>query len=659
MEKAEAKAVKLCVSAALERQRSRLAASLEIPVIIIPEIQNSEQYNLLIGEIFDTLLSIQNYYQILDDPSTTTDQFSETLKLISEHLLIVSATMQAVYNFENGNPEEYAQWTGYFRNLCLSISKIIEVNEAYADDNSDNAPFLGKLAAFITELDGLAKNNNEISNGIKKFGKNGTDPSVEHIADWVIANCEIVDESDLSDPVKEWDRKLCAKKYFESDPNSKFHEALDESSKIVVKKAVGYGTGLVGGSIGAIFKDCGILISEGISQGVTAGIDMIFDIFVIEDTGEIGLFVGKVGNGEEVELPAGSHDIIYGFENDQERAIVREVPVTKDSSTTVNVSSGDVGAYVPVSITGKIPDTGQTTSYTDTFGEDSDYTINPQSYTKLNANGIALDDSATEWTMVQDNVTGLMWEVKTDDGGIHDKDDTYNGQEAQDNFIAQLNNENFGGHSDWRLPTVLELSMLLNTGKNWSSGPTINTEFFQNTIPHYYLAFTPSAVDPEVLSWIVYFGGGSVYVGYKHNDYYVRAVRGGSETFQELVDNGDGTVADIKTGLMWQQADAGTMTWTDALNYCENLQLANNNDWRLPNRNELQSLVDYSKLDPAINTVKFPDTNSYYWSSTTMVDNNLQNHAWSVNFAWGHLYSGVYFVDKSTGNYVRAVRNIQ
>lgn len=309
--------------------------------------------------------------------------------------------------------------------------------------------------------------------------------------------------------------------------------------------------------------------------------------------------------------------------------------------------------------TGKIPDTGQTTSYTDTFGEDSDYTINPQSYTKLNANGIALDDSATEWTMVQDNVTGLMWEVKTDDGGIHDKDDTYNGQEAQYNFIAQLNNENFAGHSDWRLPMVLELSMLLNTGKNWSSGPTINTEFFQNTIPNYYLAFTPSAVDPEVLSWIVHFGGGSVYVGYKHNDYYVRAVRGGSETFQELVDNGDGTVTDIKTGLMWQQADAGTMTWTDALNYCENLQLANNNDWRLPNRNELQSLVDYSKLDPAIDTVKFPDTNSYYWSSTTMVDNNLQNHAWSVNFAWGHLYSGVYFVDKSTGNYVRAVRGGQ
>lgn len=446
----------------------------------------------MIGKIFDTLLTIQSYYQILDDPLTTAYQFSETLKLISKHLLIVYANMQAMYNFENENPEEYAQWTGYFRNFCLAISKITGVNEAYADDYSDNIPFIGRLAASVLGLGDLAKKNYEGSTEIEKFAEDGTDPSVTHIAGWVIMR-ECLEEADLDDPFKKEDRKNCAVLYQHENPDSTFHESRKDASKIIVKKLVGQGTGLIGGGIGAIFNDYGILISEGISQGVTVAIDMIFDIFVIEDTGETGLFIGEVENGEEVELPDGSHDIIYGFENDQERAIVREVPVTKDSFTTVNVSSGDVGDYVPVSITGKIPDTGQTTSYTDTFGEDSDYTINPQFYTKLNANGIALDDSATEWTIVQDNVTGLMWEVKTDDGGIHDKDDTYNGQEAQDNFIAQLNNENFGGHSDWRLPTVLELSMLLNTGKNWSSGPTINTEFFQNTIPQYYLAFTPIA----------------------------------------------------------------------------------------------------------------------------------------------------------------------
>ncbi|MFH0730031.1 MAG: hypothetical protein V2B19_27275 [Pseudomonadota bacterium] len=70
---------------------------------------------------------------------------------------------------------------------------------------------------------------------------------------------------------------------------------------------------------------------------------------------------------------------------------------------------------------GKIPDTGQTISYTETFGEDSDYSVNPLSYTKLDANGNVLPDSASScWAMVKDNMTGLVWVNKTEDGSIHD-----------------------------------------------------------------------------------------------------------------------------------------------------------------------------------------------------------------------------------------------
>ena len=54
------------------------------------------------------------------------------------------------------------------------------------------------------------------------------------------------------------------------------------------------------------------------------------------------------------------------------------------------------------------------------------------------------------------------------------------------------------------------------------------------------------------------------------------------------IDNGDGTVTDNGTGLMWQQATApGTYTWEQALVYCENLDLANHTDWRLPTVKEL------------------------------------------------------------------------
>ena len=57
--------------------------------------------------------------------------------------------------------------------------------------------------------------------------------------------------------------------------------------------------------------------------------------------------------------------------------------------------------------------------------------------------------------MVRDNVTGLIRKVKTDDGSVHDKDNTYTWDDAQSVFIAELNSANFGGgDSDWRLPTI-------------------------------------------------------------------------------------------------------------------------------------------------------------------------------------------------------------
>ena len=645
MEEAEADVLKFCVLTALDAY-----AIFEIPAIVIPTILNNAQYDLLIEEIFNDLLTIQGYYQILGVPPTTAEQFSETLKLISEHLLLVYAKMQAIYYFETGPPEEQANWSKPIRKLFIAISKIVCANEAYADDNSNNTSFLGKLAGFLSGLGGLAVKNSEISNEIEKFGKDGTDPSVEHIADWVVANCGIVDESELSNPAYEWERKLCAKKYFETEPSSKYHEALDEASKIVVKKLEGQGTGLVGGGIGAIFQDSGVLISEGVSQGVSAGLDMFIDIFVIGDTGETGLLIGKVENGEEVEFPTGTHDIIYTFDDDQERAIVKEIPVEKGTSKTVDAVSGSVGAYVEIAVTGKIPDTGQTTSYTDTFGEDSDYTINPQSYTKLDASGNVLDDSAIEWAMVKDNVTRLIWEVKTDDSGIHDKDNTYTRQDAQDVFIAQLNADNYGGHSDWRLPTVKELSMLVNADKPFPE-PAINMNYFSYTVVYYYWSSTFDASALEE-AWGVDFQYGLVHPRSDSN--YVRAVRG-VMTQNNVVANGDGTLTDTSTGLIWQQVEPEAMTWTEALAYCENLQLAGYDDWRLPNRNELQSIFDYSTNKPAIDFTVFPDTVSphYYWSSTACAYSG-EDAAWLMRL--GNIH-GIFL--RNTSYYVRAVRNVK
>jgi hypothetical protein len=102
----------------------------------------------------------------------------------------------------------------------------------------------------------------------------------------------------------------------------------------------------------------------------------------------------------------------------------------------------------------------------------------------------------------------------------------------------------------------------------------------------------------------------------KTSSWMVRAVRGEQIT-NNFVDNGDGTVNDTKSGLMWQQVGADRIVWDAALTYCEKLEVADYGDWRLPNRNELQSLVEYSVFSPSIDTVAFPGSFSYYyWSST-------------------------------------------
>jgi len=128
------------------------------------------------------------------------------------------------------------------------------------------------------------------------------------------------------------------------------------------------------------------------------------------------------------------------------------------------------------------------------------------------------------------------------------------------------------------------------------------------------------------------------------------------------VDNGDGTVSDTCTGLVWQKDTADVngdgaitwegdaLTWQDALKYCDALVFAARDDWRLPNIRELLSIVDYSRNDPTIDPV-FGAISRWYWSSST-------GGFWPV-LAWGVLFSiGLGGYDgKDSSYYVRAVRS--
>jgi len=357
----------------------------------------------------------------------------------------------------------------------------------------------------------------------------------------------------------------------------------------------------------------------------------------------------------------------YGTGNGQ---LYKPVGITFDISSNIFVAdhgNNRIQKFITYPTSGVIktplPDTGITKCYNDTveipcpspgqdfYGQDGNYTINPPSYTKLDANGNVLPDSATTWGMVKDNVTGLIWENKTVDGSIHDAGKTYTWDDAQSVFIAQLNASNFGGHNDWRLPSREELRSIVDYSRY---NPAINTGYFPNTQSNSY---SSSSTDASYTSraWLMsfYYGSDGSYA--KSNSYYVRAVRGGqSGSSANLVINNDGTVTDTTTGLMWQQATGNNgvaMTWKAALAYCENLSLADYTDWRLPNIKELSSLVDLSRYNPAIDP-KFSES-SDYWSSST--------HTPYTNYAWyGYFYYG-YDTDnfKSSSYYVRCVRGGQ
>ncbi len=125
----------------------------------------------------------------------------------------------------------------------------------------------------------------------------------------------------------------------------------------------------------------------------------------------------------------------------------------------------------------------------------------------------------------------------------------------------------------------------------------------------------------------------------------------------DYVDNGDGTITDNSTGLMWQKAaPENKINWKEALAYCEALKLGGHTDWRLPTIKELRSIVDYAKYHPAIDKIVFPNTqSSFYWSGTTNASSTDTDKAWSVNFNYGYDDDN----NKSSDHHVRAVRSVQ
>jgi len=175
------------------------------------------------------------------------------------------------------------------------------------------------------------------------------------------------------------------------------------------------------------------------------------------------------------------------------------------------------------------------------------------SFTKIDAAGRSLPDDAKEWNCVRDIATGLLWEVKAADGGLHSREHTYTwfnpdeatnggveGREGEPEdttcgspavvkdgcdtlkYVAAVNAAGWCGHKDWRLPTVDELRTLVDYG---SFLPALPAKFFPDIImPAGFWTSTPSAAGPSY-AWIVIFDDGYLGTCVKSWNYYLRLVR--------------------------------------------------------------------------------------------------------------------------------------
>jgi hypothetical protein len=246
---------------------------------------------------------------------------------------------------------------------------------------------------------------------------------------------------------------------------------------------------------------------------------------------------------------------------------------------------------------------------------------------------------------VSDLNTGLMWQKSNFRLAFTSYGDYRTRMKI---FLDSINSLGLlGGHDDWRVPTVKEqLSIADFSGnvKEWV--PYIDTDVFDFIFPSENInTFDPPGtrkIDAQHISANKYAGivnnreEGFIAFNYAdghiktyryhgrqtdENGYYLKLVRGNQDYgVNRFHDNADGTVSDLATGLMWQKRDDGVARdWAGALSYAENLELAGHTDWYLPDVKELQSIVDYSRNNPALNTafLEMSDPEGWFWSSTT------------------------------------------
>jgi hypothetical protein len=279
------------------------------------------------------------------------------------------------------------------------------------------------------------------------------------------------------------------------------------------------------------------------------------------------------------------------------------------------------------------------------YGQDAQYGLD---LTYDESERFTRSEPVTDEPIVEDALTGMVW-TGCAFGAI--------GAECDDgtplwlpfaNALAACDELDWGGFDDWHLPDIHEARTLLNSGGTAS--------FFETYFPNAEgSTWTLSAGADPAYIWAVNFLDHFASLSLSTNSFFVLCVRGIPEQpytdhFLRGETGGSYWTQDSATQKRWQACPAGMaatsdsctgtatlMTWAEALSYCEGLDAAAIDTWRLPNIQELMTIVDDRLASPAIDTSAgaFPGAISeVFWSSTS------------------HTYYPAYalFVDFDTGN---------
>lgn len=173
----------------------------------------------------------------------------------------------------------------------------------------------------------------------------------------------------------------------------------------------------------------------------------------------------------------------------------------------------------------------------------------------------------------------------------------------------------------WRLPSLTELSQIVDASL---TSPAVNTSNFTGMQSAVYWASDASGATD---AWGVDFTRGATSTLAKTSTANTICTTATMEYDGSLAAYSDGAVANTKTKTMWQKADGGPANWQTALNACEQSNVGGYTDWRLPTKNEIQSMIEASSA--SLWASAFTSRTGAYWSSTTV--NDIPADAWTVS----------------------------